>query len=239
MADTNTNKQNTGPFEQAPSRSSTQSFLDIDHINNGVVVMKDGGLRAVLYCSAINFRLKSDLEQDAIIAGYQSFLNALEIPVQIVIQSRKINLNNYLDDLAQRTRAETNRLLKRQMQDYGDYIRFLISNVNIMEKRFYVVVPHYPSGVKKVGFFQQLFGDQTTVAVSDFELEKKVLSQKVESVVFGLRNAGIRVAQLNTEELLELYHNSYNPDQVSSRNLIDLNNIEAEVIEKVSDIYGA
>ncbi|MFA7308987.1 MAG: hypothetical protein WC045_02835 [Patescibacteria group bacterium] len=236
MADTNENKEQKSTVEAgAAPASTTQGFLDIDQIREGIVILKDGGMRMVLLCSAVNFELKSDIERDSVILGYQNFINSLDFPIQILVQSRKLDLSGYLSDLERRGQKESNELLQTQINDYVLYVRGLIELANIMEKRFYVVVPHYPAGFQKVGFLAQLFGNQATVTVNNFEDEKKSLRQKVQTVAQGLQGIGLRAAQLDTQELIELYYSTYNPDQATTQKLIDVTQLESEIIAKLPE----
>jgi hypothetical protein len=223
----------TSTVESAPAkRNSTQSYLDIDSFREGIMIMKDGSMRMVLSTSAVNFELKAEVEKNSVIYAYQNFLNSLEFPIQIVIQSRKLDLDEYLETLRKKIGETTNELLKVQISDYVDFIQGVINVAKIMQKRFYVVIPHYPGGVKKIGALGQLFsGSKTGVEISDFELEKKYLMQKTETVASGLQGIGVRALQLNTQELIELFYGVYNPDQATRQKLIDVSQLESEIIE--------
>ena len=134
---------------------STQRFLDIAEIRENVVVLKDGTLRAVMMVSSINFALKSEDEQQAIIQGYMQFLNGLEYPIQVVIQSRKMNIDGYLGRLKTQEETITNELLKAQIRDYTSFINELVELGEIMQKRFFVVVPFDPLQDKQKNFMSK------------------------------------------------------------------------------------
>jgi len=223
--------------EAAPAkRTSTQAYLDIDQVREGIVILKDGGMRMVLLVSSINFELKSEMERDAIIYAYQSFLNSLEFPIHIVMQSRRLDLDNYLETLRVKGKEETNELLRAQIADYIDFINRLIKIANIMEKRFYIIIPHYPAGISKAGILSQLLTPKAgTVRISNFAEEKKNLVQKAETVVSGLRAVGLRAVQLNTQELIELFYGVYNPEEASIQKLVDISQLESEIIEKLPE----
>ena len=123
---------------------STQRYLKIADIKKDTVIMKDGTLRAVLMVSSINFALKSEDEQQAIIGGYVSFLNNIDFPLQVVVQSRELNIAGYLDSMRKKANEQTNELLKNQTLQYIDYIGQLVSLGKIMNKHFYIVVPYNP-----------------------------------------------------------------------------------------------
>ena len=198
---------------------STQSFLDIEEIKDGVVVLKNGSLRAVLMVSSINFDLKASEEQDAIIGTYQNFLNSLDFPIQIFISSRKTNLKPYVENLKRLSREQTNELLHLQMEDYIKYITDLTSKIDIVSKYFYIVVPFSPVESKKSSVksrFVEFFAPKTTGQENkaNFEIYKDQLWQRVEHIQYGLNGAGVRMVPLNTQELIELYYSLYNPGPV-------------------------
>lgn len=233
MPDKDIKKSTGSTVESAPAkRNSTQSYLDIDSFREGILIMKDGSMRIVLSTSAINFELKAENERNSIIYAYQNFLNSLESPIQIIVQSRQLDLDDYLADLKKKSVVATNELLKVQIDDYVSFVQGVISMANIMQKRFYVVVPHYPGGFKKVGGFGQfLSGSKASIEINDFETEKKYITQKAETIASGLQSIGVRAIQLDTQELIELYYGVYNPDQSTRQKLIDVSQLESEIIE--------
>jgi hypothetical protein len=198
---------------------STQSHLDIAEIKQGTVVLKDGALRAVIVVSSTNFSLKSQEEQNALIAAYQSFLNSLDFPIQVLMQSRKLDINSYLDKLRGIMQAQTNELLRLQTQEYIEYITKLVEFASIMNKTFYVVVP-YTVNMAKEGFFSKLgaiFNPAGTISTKeqDFEKHREALYNRVNHVNGTLGGMGLRTIILNTEELIELMYNSYNLNSAS------------------------
>lgn len=194
--------------------AASQNFLAIDAIEDGVVVIKSGGMRAVLMCSSLNFALKSSDEQDAIIFQYQDFLNSLDFSVQFLIHSRRLNVAPYLETLKERQKEEDNELLKIQINEYIEFIKTFVDMSNIMSKTFYVVVPFSQTISEKTGILSSLastFRKTENSIKRSFEESKNQLWQRVEAVVSGLHHLGIRVAPLNTEELIELFYGLYNP----------------------------
>jgi hypothetical protein len=215
------------------SNASTQQYLDILEIKDDTVVKKDGTLRAVLSVSSINFSLKSEDEQNAIISAYVGFLNNISTPIQIVVQSRDLRIDNYLEYLKEREKEQTNRLLKIQTADYIEYIKELVSIGKIMSKKFFVIVPYSPFSDKRKGFFSQLseaFKPASIIRLKDakFARYKENLSRRVESISSALMSLGVDVKQLNTQELIELYYNTYNPETSKNQPLVDINDIQIE-----------
>ncbi len=214
-------------------RVSTQQYLDIAEIKDDTVVLRDGTMRAVLLASSINFALKSEDEQNAVIEAYIRFLNNLSFSLQIVIQSRELNITSYLEYLKQKEKEQTNRLLKMQTGDYIDYIKELTSIGKIMNKRFYVVVPYSPLSDKHKGFFS-LLGESLKPATSiklkekSFLQYKEMLDRRVDSVVGGLEAMGVKTTRLDTQGLIELYYNTYNPETSKNQELADLNKLRVE-----------
>lgn len=213
---------------------STQEFLDIAEIKDNTVVLKDGTLRAVIMVSSINFALKSEDEQNAVISSYVSFLNNLRFPLQIVIQSRELEIDNYISYLGEKEREQTNKLLKLQTTDYIEYIKELTSMGRIMSKRFFVVVPYDPLSDKQKGFFsliKEAFKPATIISLKEktFDRYQEMLARRLDSVMGGLESMGVSVARLDTQSLIELYYKTYNPETSKNQPLVDLDRI------KVSD----
>lgn len=205
-------------------QTSTQLYLNVAEIRDNVFVLKNGGMRSILQISSINFNLKSEQEQNAIIYAYQGFLNTLEFPVQILIRSRKLDIDKYLDTLNEKREKQTNPLLQRQTVEYIEYIKKLVEYADIMEKNFYVVIPVDPYRIQSLTIFQKfmeyLHPQDTITKIRqrhrEFDDLKKKLSQRVNLVKTGLENCNLRTAQLNTQQLVELFYQIYNP--VTSRN---------------------
>ncbi|MEO8065619.1 MAG: hypothetical protein ABI643_02045 [Candidatus Doudnabacteria bacterium] len=194
--------------------ASTQAYLDIAEIKEDTIVMRDGSLRAVVVVSSINFSLKSADEQNALISSYQNFLNALQFSIEILMQSRKLDIHSYLDKLRSIMQQQTNELLRLQTQEYIEYISKLIEFASIMNKTFYVIVPLSTSGVK-TGFLSKitgLFSPARAISANklDFEKARDELLKRTNQVSSGLGGMGLKTLVLSTEELVELMYNSYN-----------------------------
>jgi len=212
---------------------STKKYLDIAEIREDVVIMKDGTLRAVLLASSINFALKSEEEQEAIISGYVGFLNSIDFPLQIVIQSRRLNIEKYLEKLKEQEKKQTNELLKIQIADYRQFVGELIEMGDIMSKSFYVVVPYSPFTNKQKGFFERLKEILTPAGAIRLRKElfakrKRELMLRADSVSSGLQSMGVQTAALDTQSLIELYYNAYNPDLIETEKLVPLSNLRIE-----------
>lgn len=206
------------------AESATQDFLEIKDIKEGVLVLKNGSIRGVLMVSSLNFALKSEEEQSAIIYAYQSFLNSLDFSCQIVIQSRKINITPYLDSLKDLEDKQTNELLRAQTASYRNFIKEMVKGDMVMTKNFYVVVPYnlieafgVGGATKQGGFFNSLGlggGDQKNdMKDEDFERYKTQLWQRMEFLASGLRRCGLQGIPLTTPELIELFWSIHHPDQ--------------------------
>jgi type IV secretory pathway VirB4 component len=213
--------------------TSTQQYLDIAEIKDNTVIMRDGTLRAVLSISSINFALKSEDEQNAVISSYVGFLNNISSMIQIVIQSRELNIASYLEYLGQREKEQTNKLLKIQTAEYIEYIKELISIGKIMNKRFYVIIPYSPISDQRKSFFASLseaFRPATSLKLkeSKFLKYKEALYRRVDSISSSLMSLGVDVHQLDTQELIELYYKTYNPETSKNQPLVDVNKIRVE-----------
>jgi type IV secretory pathway VirB4 component len=228
-------KQNTA--------ASTQVHLKVAEIRDDTLVLKNGGLRAALKVNSINFNLKSDDEQNAIIYSYQNFLNSLEFPIQIVIRSKRLDIDNYLDSLNDLGEKQTNDLLQRQTYEYMDYIQRLVEYADIMEKSFYVIVPFNPYRSKKPSliqrFFQSLSPKDTPIESNrrrrEFIQLKKILNQRVTVVKAGLQGVGLQVDQLETKDLIELFYETYNPLSSRVQKFEDLEEINIKTDNDILD----
>jgi type IV secretory pathway VirB4 component len=199
--------------------ASTQAYLDVAEVKEGTIVLKDGSLRAVIVVASTNFSLKSAEEQNALISSYQDFLNSLEFPVQILMQSRKLDIHSYLDKLRAIMQEQSNELLRLQTQEYIEYIAKLIEFASIMNKTFYVIVPLSVVAARQ-GFFAKLGNMMNPVKTinmksQEFERKREELYQRVNQVMGALNGMGLRAIVLSTEELVEMLYNSYNFDAAS------------------------
>lgn len=198
----------------APTKT-TQSFVPVKEVRNGVVVLKDDGYRGILMCSSINFALKGEDEQKAIIGGFQSLLNTLDFSIQIVVHSRKTDVRPYLAQLESRMGDQTTELMQLQLREYIAFIRNFIDSADIMTKTFYVVVPYAPGGVSALKDAASIFkGGRNTheaaAAGSSFEEHRVQLEQRMALVISGLASSGVRAIPLGTEEIIELLYRSFN-----------------------------
>ena len=211
-------------------RVSTQQYLDIAEIKENTVIMRDGTLRAVLLISSINFALKSEDEQNAIISAYVNFLNNIDFPLQIVIRSRELNIDGYIETLKQKAKEQTNELLKIQTSEYMQYISELVSISKIMNKRFYIVIPYNPMSDKQKSFFSRFFdifkpATLIRMKADKFKRRRIELTRRVDNIMSGLGSIGLGAVQLDTQGLIELYYNSYNPSTSANQKLVDVNQL--------------
>ena len=195
--------------------------------------MKDGTLRAILMVSSINFSLKNEDEQNAIVANYVSFLNSLEYPLQIIIQSRQLNIKPYLEQLIKMEREQNNDLLRTQIADYRSFVAELVQLGHIMNKNFFVVIPYDPLSNKKRSFwsrFSEVVNPAITVRLKEerFLTRKRDLDMRVRIVESGLGSMGLEIARLDTQSLIELVYNTFNPDLALVEPLPALNQIQTE-----------
>ncbi|MFA5872048.1 MAG: hypothetical protein WC858_05030 [Parcubacteria group bacterium] len=205
---------------------SAQEYVDIAEIKDNVVILKNGTMRVVLMVSSINFDLKSTQEQEAIVAAFQGFLNSLDFPIQIIVSSRRLDINPYLELLNEKEKEQENELLRNQITEYRDFIKNLVSASNIMTKSFYVTVPFALTEGKKENFIDRVriaFNPKQAMAEKQMEFEsfKNQLWQRADHIIAGLEGTGIRMIPLKTEELIELYYNAYNPKIIENTNAVE------------------
>lgn len=200
------------------SAPSTQKFVPIKDVKENVVVLKNGQLCMILLASSINFALKSEDEQRAILAQFQSFLNTLDFSLQIYVQSRRLNIEPYITQLQERESQQYNDLMRIQLREYIDFIRQFTKEVDVMTKNFFVVIPYAPAvfASGKQGL-SKLFGGSTSSSGStdSFMEHRSQLEQRVTIVEQGLNRIGVRTAPLANEELIELYYHIFNPRDVT------------------------
>lgn len=201
------------------TKKTTQDFVPVKEVRDGVVILKDGGYRAVVMASSLNFALKSPDEQQSIIIQFQNFLNSLDFSVQIFIQSRKLDIRPYIALLEERLKEPMTDLLKIQIREYIEFVKNFTESTSIMTKTFFVVVPYSPGMMKKgkgpgniLGGFakkeeQEIAADKLEV----FEESRSQLDQRVSVVEQGLARSGIRSVRLGTEEVVELFYKIFNP----------------------------
>jgi len=229
-------KKLAGPKKGPP----TQNYLDIAEIKEDVVILKDGTLRSVLLVSSINFALKNVDEQNAIVQAYMGFLNSIDFPIQVVIQSRRMNIDDYVSRLKAAEKDQQNDLLRNQIADYREYVRQLVELGEIMQKRFYVVVPLDPAVSsetenfkKKRGFYnrvQELLTPSMAIRLSEkrFKEKREQLMLRVNTVVSGLSAMSLSAVPLDTQSLIECYYTVYNPESFESQRLTEINKLQME-----------
>ncbi|MEK7105585.1 MAG: TraC family protein [Patescibacteria group bacterium] len=212
---------------------ATQRYLDIAEIRDDMVVLKDGTVRGVYLVSSINFALKSEDEQKAIIQAYMQFLNSIEYPVQIVIQSRKMNIDRYITEMQQQINVQMNELLKTQIREYIAFIQQLVELGEIMTKRFYLVVPYDPVTNKRRNFFVRMGEVLSPAKVlklskAKFDERKHELDQRMDILGGALSSMSLAAARLDTQGLIEMYYSVYNPESAEVQKLEDVNKLRME-----------
>lgn len=238
-----------GPATQTISTAnfnpnSTQNALQIAEIRDGIVIMNDGSFRSVIMVKSINFDLMSPQEREAVEYSYQGFLNSLYFPVQIFIHSRKVDLGPYIQKLDKIRSEHENMLLTLLMEDYIAYMDQLALQTNIMDKKFYVVIPYYPiidvqkaltASKNLVSGLGSLFSKKqqhVTINEADLEKAKAELRNRVQAALAGLMQCGIQGLPLDTQELIELYYDVYNPDTATRQELKNFEDLSAPMVTK-------
>ncbi len=227
--------------------SNTQDLVAIEEIHDNTVILKNGAMRQVLMVGGMNTALKSEEELNLITTSYQNFLNSLDFSLQIIVHSRKVNIEKYLSSLEERRRLEQSAILQSQISEYKEFIAGFVRENDIMEKTFLVVVPFSPSGLAGVAsasgiaklfpFFGSKSGAKEAKAKEGAEKEASFkeslgqLNQRVNQIVEGLRAIDLEAAVLGDEALIELFYNFYNPETVERENL----NVPVEKSESATE----
>lgn len=203
---------------------STQQHIPFSAVYDDVIVTKKGQFCQILMVNSVNFGLKSEEEQNAIIAQYQSFLNSLTFPIQIVMHSKRLDLTNYIKDLENRVGQEPNELIRYQIQEYSDFVQKLISIANIMDKKFFIVVPQLlPSTeLSGGGALSGIFGNPNVhlqVPLKKFLKIKEEIIQRSNVIISGLSSMGITSQILSTKQIIEVFYRTYNPEDAAKESL--------------------
>ena len=205
-------------------------LVDIKEIRDKTVIMKDGGLRQIIMVGGVNFALKSEAEQNIMTAQYQNFLNGVDFPLQIVVHSRKVNIEKYVEGLLQRKAAEESPLLQNQIDEYVEFVKGFVQKNAIMEKIFLIVVPFYPASLipKKSATSFLPFGKKTDekAKAAETEADERAfrenlaqLAQRVSQTMNGLFDIGLEATLLGDDSLAELFYNFYNPQTVERKEI--------------------
>ncbi len=230
------------PVKSNPN--STQNTLQIAEIRDGIVIMNDGSFRSVIMVKSINFDLMSPQERESVEFSYQGFLNSLYFPIQIFIRSQKVDIRPYLEKLDKIRGEHDNMLLALLMEDYIQFLASVSEQTNIMDKKFYVVIPYFPiADVQKAitqskNFFSGLVAmfntkeNHVTINEADLAKAKDELRNRVQATLAGLQQCGIQGLPLDTQELIELYYDGYNPDTATRQQLKNFNDLTAPIVMK-------
>ncbi len=199
---------------------TTQDFIPIQEIRDGVIILKNGGMRAIILASSLNFALKSQDEQSSILMQFQNFVNSLDFSIQIFVQSKKLDIRPYIALLEDRYKEQTTELMKIQVREYIEFIKTFVESTNIMSKSFFVVIPYDPPiiGASKNPLSKIFPGKNaglsaTAIADAQFQEYRSQLEQRVAVVEQGLVRCGVRAAELGTEEVVELFYKLFNPGE--------------------------
>ena len=203
----------------AAGKSTTQDFVPLRDIKENVAILKDGQMFMVLLASSINFALKSTDEQEAILSQFQAFLNTIDFSLQFYVQSRRLNIEPYLNLLKSREEKQDNDLMKIQLSEYMQFVKTFTDEVDVMSKSFFVVVPYRPTAANlqsNLKDFKKIIGGQKPVYFDDknFAEHKTQLEQRVNLVEQGLSRVGVRSILLQNDDLVELYYHIFNPGDV-------------------------
>lgn len=234
------------PVVKQSNPNSTQNTLQVAEIRDGIVIMNDGSFRSVLMMKSINFDLMSQQERESVEYAYQGFLNSLYFPVQIFIRSRRVDLRPYLEKLDKIRSEHDNMLLAMLMEDYINYLNAIAQQTNIMDKQFYVVIPFIPAGLEAqkaieasknfvnnlLGAFRPAPEQRVVINEADLEAAKTELRNRVQAILSGLLQTGVQGLPLDTQELIELYYDAYNPDTATRQQLKNFSDLTAPVITK-------
>ena len=225
------------------NKHSTQNTLKIAEIRDGLIVMQDGSYRAVVMAQSINFDLMSMSEKEGVESSYQGFLNSLYFPIQIQIRSFRVELKSYMEKLQKLQESQDNVLLSLLVEDYIEYMNILTETSNIMDKQFFIIIPFSgtPADLKsstKKGKdkFGSIFSREKKgiIRIDEkvFLQVKQEMRQRVSNVLESMNQMSVQAVPLNTQELIELFYNAYNPDTATIQHLAKFSDLEGDIITK-------
>lgn len=190
------------PFRKSKAKVSSRRQIRIKEVRDAVLVLPGNKYRAVLETSAINFELKSEDEQDTLIDNFQNFLNSLPGSLQILIRVREVDIDRYLEEFSKSQARETGKTYQKQVENYREFIKNLVSGSKILSRRFYVVIPYEPPDHQ-----------------NDFRLVKEQMQLSVDIISKGFEKLGMKTKELDSLEVLELFYHFYNPDKIKTQSL--------------------
>lgn len=214
-----------------PQTASTQDILKFAEIRDGIIITKTGQLRAVLMVSSTNFALKSEQEQTAIVFAYQNFLNSLDFPIQILMQSKKLDLFNYIAKLKQIAGSQASEPLRLQTVDYVDFIERLINIANIMDKKFYCIISYDPVQNINPAMPKKKDSQMPLMTFQQYQTYKQEITHRIQVIQSGLSSVGLRSAPLETQQIIELLYSIYNPEEAAKEKLTRFENLTSQVVE--------
>lgn len=222
-------------------KATTQEHLDIENIRENLVILKSGEVAAIISTTAVNFGLLSEIEQDALIAAFSMFLNSISYPIQVVIRSKRVDISSYLTKVAKIEKGLTDPLLIKQAQAYRKFVQETIKVNNVLDKKFYVVIPSGGAKYQKLGsspfdWVGRLFGvhtKRTKVNVDQALIRAKPeLLPKIDHIIGEFGRLGIKARQLTTQEIVELYFEIYNPSSAQAQKIrTDINDYKTAIVE--------
>lgn len=210
---------------EAKTAKAAQDFVPIKEVRDGIVVLHDGSMRAILMTSSINFALKSEEEQTAVLLQFQNFLNSLEFSIQIFIQSRDLDIRPYISHLEDRYKEQTSELMRIQTREYIEFIKNFTEGTNIMTKHFFIIIPYAAAIIGRRKGILSFFGASKKRGAkragtaeergAKFEENRSQIEQRISVIEQGLARCGIRIVNLGTEEIIELFYRLFNPGELS------------------------
>ena len=220
--------------------NTTQEHLDIHEIKDDLVILKNGSVCAVVKTTAVNFDLLSEIEQDAIIAAFSMLLNSITFQIQIVIRSKKLDITKYIEKVRLVESKISDPLLKHQAESYRKFVQDVIKTNDVLAKEFYVVVPNNNYNPAQPGsgpfdWFAKLLGVQNKRSTFNQEqlLKDSIveIEPKLDHVIREFNRIGIKTKRLETQDLVELYFDIYNPtDQHGQRIRTNISDYKTAIV---------
>jgi hypothetical protein len=193
-------------FQKTTKKVSSRRQIAIEGVDDGLLILPGKKYRLILEASSINFELKSEDEQDALIENYQAFLNALSSPLQMLIRVREMDMDTYLAAFRERVESEKEAVYREQAKQYSEFVQSLVIKNKILTRRFYIIIP---------------FTGSFTGTDKNLPLIHEQLRLSSDIVSKGLARLGVHTKKLSSLEVLDLFYEFYSPDQVKRQSLTE------------------
>ncbi len=235
---------NKTKVQQLYNIQSVFNFMEFDKIEDNMIIQKNGKkFLMVIKCQGINYDLMSTVEKNSVEQGFIQYLNTLRNPIQIYIQTRKVDLTGSIDTYKQKVREIGDNLARLEF-DYNQKVRNGQESSRETDGEKYEIVKarnlyEYGTDIVKnterMSLNRNILTKQYYIILSHYpeeavsgvygheEINNIAFSElytKAQSTISLLSVSGINGKILDSNELADLLYSAYNRDDAE---LYDLN----------------